>query len=188
MAVTLEGEAPFSACVVELGSAIPIARMVMRPGDLNHPDAVETGDGEFDEVMQVTALATYAPTLQKLLDRPVRSALLEFLKRYPSAQFNGSRLRVPTVGGVTQQLVVDALGIAEVVAKRFAEIGFLESEPPIVLPRHVFAKRLAISVAGSAGTFVASGLLFDTFGATATAALVGVVLLLAQLSSDEVER
>lgn len=144
MVVTLEGEAPFSTCVVELGSAIPIARMVMRPGDLNHPDAVETGDAEFDEVMQVTALASYAPTLQQLLsDKPLRLALVEFLKRNPSAEFNGSRLRVPAgEGGVTQQLVVDALTIADAVAQRFASIGFLESEAPAKIAPDEQARRL----------------------------------------------
>jgi hypothetical protein len=53
LTVTLEGEAPFTSCVIDLGAALPLARMVMRPGDLNDPDAVETGDPEFDEQMQV---------------------------------------------------------------------------------------------------------------------------------------
>lgn len=143
MTVTLEGEAPFRACVVELGSAIPIARMVMRPGDLNHPDAVETGDAEFDEVMQVTALASYAPTLQQLLsDKPLRLALVEFLKRNPSAEFNGSRLRVPAgEGGVTQQLVIDALTIADAVAKRFARLGFSRARRP---PKFLLMSRLGV--------------------------------------------
>ena len=63
MAVTLEGASPLTACLVELGRAVPFARVVMRPGDLNHPDAVETDDAPFDDAMQVTALASYAPTL-----------------------------------------------------------------------------------------------------------------------------
>lgn len=193
MAVTLEGEAPFTACVVELGAAVPIARMVMRPGDLNHPDAVETGDGEFDEVMQVTALASYAPTLQKLLDQPLRSALLEFLVRHPSAEFNGSRLRVPAEGGVTQQLVIDALTIADAVAKRFAVIGFLESEAPTRLPAdeagRAFARLLALTAAGTGAVFLlfawSSGAEADAFWVAAGAMVVGISVMALFLARNE---
>lgn len=134
--VSLEGAAPFTACVVELGAAIPIARMRMISGDLNHPDAVETGDVDFDERMQVTSLPTYAPTLQQLLaPEAVRGALLGFFTKYPDAQFAGTKLRVPAgAEGVTQKLIADALEVAELLVKRFSEIGFLSTEPRTTLP------------------------------------------------------
>lgn len=136
LVVTLEGEPPFTACGVDLGAAIPIARLVMRPDDLNHPDSVETGEADFDEPMQVTALASYAPTLQRMLSEAgVRSALLQFFKRHPDASFTGSKLRVPSAGGVTKPLIAEALAIAQVVAERFAAVGFLESEEAAKLPR-----------------------------------------------------
>jgi hypothetical protein len=179
MAVSLEGAPPFSACVVDLGTALPIARLVMRAGDLNHPDAVETGDARFDEAMQVTALASYAPTLQRLLsERSVRDALLEFFKRHPDASFHGSRLHVPVTGGVTQQLIGEALTIAQTVAERFAQVGFLESEEPAKLPRsHGLNRvgtrekkliRFAVLVGGSALAYLGFAALFglqaDAFG------------------------
>lgn len=135
MTVSLQGETPFTGCVVELAAALPIAHLVMRPGDLNHPDAVETGDAIFDERMQVTALSGYAPTLQNLLsEKKVRRAVLKFFQRHPEAAFIGSKLHVPSVGGVTQELLVDALALAETVAERFATIGFVETEHAPDLP------------------------------------------------------
>ncbi len=135
MTVTLQGEPPFTGCVVELAAALPIAQLVMRPGDLNHPDAVETGDADFDEQMQATALTGYAPTLQKLLaEKPVRRAVLDFFQRHPDAAFSGSKLHVPSASGVTHALLDDALALAEVIAERFATSGFLETEGEARLP------------------------------------------------------
>lgn len=181
MTVTLQGEAPFTACVIDLGAAVPIARMVMRPGDLNHPDAVETGDADFDERMQVTALERYAPTLQRLLEDPrLRRALLEFLQRYPDAAFAGARLHVPSASGVTPQVIADALEIAQGVAERFAAVGFLETEEPAQLPREqalepvepvrpLPLKRLGLGLGGGALSYLGFAALFgvqaDAFGA-----------------------
>ena len=183
MTVTLQGEAPFTSCVVELAAALPIARLVMRPGDLNHPDAVETGDASFDESMQVTALTSYAPTLQHLLaEAPVRAAILAFFKKYPDAEFNGSRLHVPSAAGVTQSLVVDALAFAETIAQRFATIGFLESEKPTSLPPGArsgsLGPTLAMGASLGAVLFLGAYSVMD-FKADATGALVcGLCLVL----------
>jgi hypothetical protein len=191
LVVALEGEPPFTGCVVDLGAAIPIASMVMRAGDLNHPDAVETGDAAFDEVMQVVALKSYAPTLQKLLDdQALRTALLEFFQRHPSAVFNGSRLHVPSASGVTQQVVIDALAMAETVAKRFAVIGFLESEPAATLPpTRSLAPRLALTAGGSAVGFVVLAALFgaqaDAFGGGAGVLFVAICVFAVLLTRPE---
>ena len=169
MTVTLEGAPPFTACIVDLGAALPIARMVMRAGDLNHPDAVETGHARFDEAMQVTALASYAPTLQRLLSElRVRVALLEFFQRHPDASFHGARLHVPATGGVSQQLIGEALSIAQTVAERFAQVGFLESEEAAQLPngpnrvgtRERKLIRFAVSVSGSTLAYLGFAALF----------------------------
>lgn len=94
---------------------------------------------EFDERMQVTSLPSYAPTLQQLLASPaLRGALLKFFGKYPDAEFAGTKLRVPaSAEGVTQRLIVDALEVAELLVKRFTEIGFLTSEPRTTLPENL---------------------------------------------------
>jgi hypothetical protein len=161
MAITLEGEPPFTACIVDIGAALPIAQLVMRAGDLNHPDAVETADQLFDEAMQVTALASYAPTIQRLLkEAPVRRAVLEFFKQHPDASLNGSRLRVPAEGGVTQQLIGEALALAQTIAERFAEVGFLESELAPKLPPGptLLDHTMRIGLTGIAASFAWSGI------------------------------
>jgi hypothetical protein len=42
---------------------------------------------------------------------------------------------VPIAGGVTQQLIGEALTLAQTIAERFAQVGFLESEAAAELPR-----------------------------------------------------
>lgn len=193
LTVSLEGAAPFTACVVELGAAIPIARMLMAPGDLNHVDAVETGDVDFDEHMQVISLATYAPTLQQLLaPEAVRAALLKFFKKYPDAQFTGAKLRVPVGSeGVTQRLIGDALEVSELLVKRFAEIGFLASEPPTRLPDGARTpgpwKRIALNVSVTAALWFGISLalgaddaVFVAFGGV----LIGASMISAVLGGD----
>ena len=189
MTVTLEGEPPFTGCVVELGCALPIARLVMRAGDLNHPDAVETGDPEFDDAMQVTALASYAPTIQKVLEHPpVRRAILSFFKTHPDAELNGSRLHVGSAGGVTQTVLADALSLAQTIAQRFAIIGFLVSEAVPVLPPARSRKALAIRMVACSGLAGVTYLVLASFigldaapqglglGALAFGALFGAIM------------
>ncbi|MDP2273349.1 MAG: hypothetical protein Q8K32_21600 [Archangium sp.] len=185
MTVTLQGEPPFSGCVVELAAALPIAQVVMRPGDLNHPDAVETGDAAFDEQMQVTALAGYAPTLQKLLtEKPVRRAIIEFFQRHPDAAFNGSRLHVPSASGVNQALLTEALALAEVISERFTTIGFLETERTVDLPEGAKAiglgTTLVLGGSGGAALFIAAVGLLD-LQADGVGLLVGVLCFLSGL-------
>ncbi len=185
MTVTLQGEPPFTGCVVELAAALPIAQLVMRPGDLNHPDAVETGDAEFDDQMQATALAGYAPTLQKLLaEQPVRRAIIEVFQRHPDAAFNGSRLHVPSSSGVTQALLTEALTLAEAISERFTTVGFLETERTVDLPAGAksigMGTTLVLGMSGGAALFIAAVAVLD-LQADGVGLLVGTLCLLSGL-------
>ena len=93
---------------------------------------------------------------------------------------------------MTQQLVIDALTIADAVAKRFAVIGFLESEAPTRLPAddaaRGFVRRLALTAAGSGAVFLFLAWFLeaeaDAFWAAAGAMIVGISVMALFLARD----
>jgi hypothetical protein len=132
--VALLGEPPFRECQVTLGGALPLSLMRFEHGDLNHVDAVETGDPAFDEAMQVIALPGHAPTLEHVLaDADLRTHVLTFLRRFPDSLLRGSTLVFKPREGVTHETLTEAVSLARAVSKRFAHIGFVTTEkPPVV--------------------------------------------------------
>ncbi|MFT3713892.1 MAG: hypothetical protein QM817_40040 [Archangium sp.] len=132
--VVLEGDVPFHGCKVELSSRIPLVSLVMRAGDLNEPEAVETGDVEFDEAMQVLAEPTFVPTIAGLLTKDVRQALLAFLKRFPDSTLTATTLHVKSEAPLTQKTVLEAVALVKLISAQFAANGFLDQEEPPKLP------------------------------------------------------
>jgi hypothetical protein len=132
--VTLSGDVPFHSFTVDLGAPLPISALVLQPGDLNHPDAVETQDGAFDEAFQVIAQPLLAPTVKKMLSAPVREELLRYFSRYPNAVLRSRTLEVRCDAPVTQAAVLDAVAIAQRLNSELAAAGFLEQEARAELP------------------------------------------------------
>lgn len=185
--VTLEGDAPFHTCQIDLSSPLPIAKLAMVHGDLNHPDAVETGDPHFDEVMQVLAQPGLAPTALKILSEPgLRGAVLELLRRHPDSELGGRTLTLRSKEPLTHALVLEAVEVARRLTARFAELGFVETEERPRLPGEVRSpeeiRRLRANIIGISltSTVLVFGItaFFDA-PATVTAAIVGVAALVA---------
>lgn len=132
--VVLEGDVPFHGCKIELSSRLPLVSLVMRAGDLNEPEAVETGDVEFDEAMQVLAEPTFVPTIARLLSPEIRKALLAFLKRFPDSALTATTLHVKSEQPLTQKTVLEAVALVKLLSAQFAAHGFLDQEEPPKLP------------------------------------------------------
>lgn len=135
--VALLGDAPFRECHVTLGGALPLSLLRLEHGDLNHPDAVETGDPDFDEAMQVLALPDHAPTLEQLLSsKGLRAQVLAFLRRFPDSFLRGNVLVLKSSEGVTHEAMLEAVEVAKALSKQFAQVGFVTTEaPPVVEPK-----------------------------------------------------
>lgn len=166
--VSLEGEAPFHTCVIDLGSALPIAKLVLQPGDLNHPDAVETGDANFDEAMQVLAQPGLAPTVQKILSDPeIRAALLTFLRLHPDCVVSGRSLRLHSKQPIDHRLILEAVEVAKALTAKFADLGFVETEERPKLPANRYTEReareLRSKIVGGALGLLGSGLIVAKF-------------------------
>ena len=135
--MALPGDAPFRECYVTLGGALPPSLLRLDHGDLNHPDAVETGDPDFDEAMQVLALPGHAPTLEQVLhEKEVRAQVLGILRRFPDSFLRGNVLVLKTSEGMTHEAMLDAVDVAKALSKQFAQVGFVSTEaPPVVEPK-----------------------------------------------------
>jgi hypothetical protein len=133
--VVLEGEPPFHALQVKLNARLPLVSLVMRHGDLNHSEAVETGDVAFDEAMQVVAEPTFVPTIARLLSHAeLRDTITRFLTRFPDSVLTADTLHVKSEQPISQSTVLDAVALVNTIAARFAEHAFLEQEEPPALP------------------------------------------------------
>ncbi|MBL8910447.1 MAG: hypothetical protein JNM17_07060 [Archangium sp.] len=167
--VTLEGGPPFHTCVIDFGSTLPIDQAVMRPGDLNHPDAVETMTGEFDEAMQVVASPGLAPTAKAILsDAAIQHALLTFLRKHQDSVLTGRTLTIRSSEPIVHQTVLDAVTIAKLLTARFAEIGFLETDQPITLPPHKYSE--------AQGRELISQIVGGAFGGTVSFTIIAVMM------------
>ncbi len=179
--VALVGEAPFRECHVTLAGALPLAMLRFQHGDLNHPDAVETGDPAFDEVMQVVALPGHAPTIEQLLaDEDLRTHLRTFLKRFPESTVRGNVVVLKVPEAVSHETLVEVVALARALSGRFARVGFLTTEDsPVVGPSEKGKARATLATMFG-GAFVLSWWGYASFiEASPTVAGVGTLWLLA---------